>query len=104
MSDTHGFHKALAPPAGDVFLHCGDHSEFTGTEEETRAFLGWVGKLPHKHKIIIPGNHDLWCAEVNMREVAELWSPCMCFLMLTTVNHWLCLTSIIILCYLLAFD
>ena len=70
MSDTHGFHKALAPPTGDVFLHCGDHSVFTGTEVETRAFLGWVAKLPHKHKIIIPGNHDLWCAEVNMREVA----------------------------------
>ncbi len=71
MSDTHGFHKALSPPDGDVFVHCGDHSVFVGTQKETLAFLRWVQRLPHKHKIIIPGNHDLWCPTVNMREVAE---------------------------------
>lgn len=70
MSDTHSFHKAISPPKGDIFIHCGDHSEFHGTEGETRRFLEWVGALPHKHKIIIPGNHDLWCPSVNMAEVA----------------------------------
>lgn len=71
MSDTHGFHKALSPPDGDVFLHCGDHSAWKGSEKETLAFLRWVAGLPHTHKIIIPGNHDLWCPTVNMREVAQ---------------------------------
>lgn len=70
MSDTHGFHKALSPPKGDFFIHCGDHSVYEGTEKETRAFLRWVSRLPHQHKVIIPGNHDLWCETVNMREVA----------------------------------
>lgn len=70
MSDTHGFHKALPPPGGDIFIHCGDHCSFTGTERETRAFLRWVQSLPHKHKVITVGNHDLWCETVDMKEIA----------------------------------
>lgn len=70
MSDTHGYHKALSPPKGDVFIHCGDHSVLEGTERETRAFLKWVKSLPHSHKIIVPGNHDLWCETVDMKEIA----------------------------------
>jgi len=30
-----------------------------GEEKEIRDFDAWLGELPHKHKIVICGNHDL---------------------------------------------
>ncbi len=30
----------------------------SGTTEEILQFNGWIGTLPHKHKIVIAGNHE----------------------------------------------
>jgi len=48
---------ACRSPYADVFLHAGD---FTGTGkwEEISAFNDWLGKLPHRFKVLIAGNHD----------------------------------------------
>lgn len=57
ISDTHGRHKKVQVPEGDVLIHCGDscgHGEFW----QFREFLKWFGDQPHKHKILIAGNHD----------------------------------------------
>jgi len=60
MSDSHCQHRRLpsAVPDGDVFIHAGD---FTchGRENDIRDFGSWVRALPHRHKIVIAGNHDV---------------------------------------------
>lgn len=59
ISDTHGKHsdKDFVVPAGDIIIHCGDVSSY-GTEAQILDFCDWFEKLPHTHKIMIPGNHD----------------------------------------------
>jgi Icc-related predicted phosphoesterase len=58
ISDTHTFHSHLDIPDGDVLIHAGDFS-FHGEEGEVRHFAAWLHSLPHKHKIVIAGNHDV---------------------------------------------
>ena len=66
ISDTHSHEskKMSRPtalesiPPGDVLVHCGDFSN-TGKRAEIAAFANWFGKLPHRRKIVIAGNHDL---------------------------------------------
>jgi predicted phosphohydrolase len=60
-SDTHEQHAGLDVPDGDAFIHAGDLT-FRGDLRAIRAFGAWVQALPHKHKIIIAGNHD-WAFE-----------------------------------------
>ena len=45
-------------PEGDVLLHTGDFT-MRGDEQEVINFNQWLGTLPHKHKIVIAGNHEL---------------------------------------------
>ena len=61
VSDTHGLHAHVQPPDGDVLVHAGDWSR-RGELPELRAFDAWLGTLPHRHKIVIAGNHD-FCFE-----------------------------------------
>lgn len=56
LSDTHS--HTFPVPAGDVLLHSGDLTG-TGTLEGFETTMEWLYSLPHKHKIIIAGNHDL---------------------------------------------
>jgi predicted phosphohydrolase len=60
MSDTHSLnHYFKFPiPHGDIFIHAGDFSA-CGRMEEVTAFNDWLGELPHKHKLVIAGNHEL---------------------------------------------
>lgn len=58
-SDTHCKHGEIPHiPPGDVFIHCGDFTT-RGTLAEVSDFNAWLGTLPHKHKIVIAGNHEL---------------------------------------------
>jgi len=57
VSDTHGYHDAMRVPDGDVLIHAGDLTK-RGTLEEVRAAGEWLTKLPHKHKLVVAGNHD----------------------------------------------
>lgn len=57
ISDTHGRHAALDVPPGDVLLHAGDLG-VRGTLEEIDAFDAWMATLPHRHRLVIAGNHD----------------------------------------------
>ncbi|BDE05241.1 hypothetical protein WPS_05170 [Vulcanimicrobium alpinum] len=57
-SDTHLRHAAVAVPDGDVFVHCGDLCGKQSSLEEVRVFGEWARALPHRHKIVIAGNHD----------------------------------------------
>jgi hypothetical protein len=75
ISDTHGKHRDVAVPDGDVIfcltiffvhvlvmslevlIHAGDFTN-TGEVEQVRDLHDWMAGLPHTHKIIIAGNHD----------------------------------------------
>ncbi|POM81037.1 Calcineurin-like phosphoesterase [Phytophthora palmivora] len=87
VSDTHGLHDdALAIPDGDVFVHAGDFTD-TGERSEVVAFNEFLGRLPHRYKLVIAGNHEssfdrtfypqFWhqyghCQEYNPDEVRAL--------------------------------
>jgi len=59
LSDTHGKHRELPPlAAADVVVHSGDFT-FGGSEQETLDFFDWFCDLPHPHKVVVAGNHDL---------------------------------------------
>jgi len=59
LSDTHNFHHDIPIPEGDILIHAGDCTD-GGTRNETENFLNWLSNLPHKHKILVPGNHDFY--------------------------------------------
>lgn len=55
ISDTHNTFPQV--PDGDILVHAGDLTH-TGTFAETQATLDWLNTLPHRHKVIVAGNHD----------------------------------------------
>lgn len=58
ISDTHSMHRRIPEiPDGDVLVHAGD-SLGQGTLENIEELNDWLGTLPHRHKIVIAGNHD----------------------------------------------
>ena len=59
LSDTHNQHEHLSVPNGDILIHAGDITS-TGEREDFIKFNDWLGRLPHKHKIVIAGNHDFY--------------------------------------------
>ncbi len=75
LSDTHGYHKKLSVPDGDVFIHAGDFS-MRAKKKHVVEFASWVKSLPHKYKIIVPGNHDMAC-EGQESWAKEEFSPAM---------------------------
>lgn len=66
ISDTHEEHRRLEVPAGDVLIHAGDITH-RGDLDAIRDFDDWLGGLPHRHKIVIAGNHD-WTFQTSARE------------------------------------
>lgn len=60
MADTHSLIHNIKfnIPDGDVFIHAGDFSK-CGHKDEVTSFNKWLETLPHKHKIVIAGNHEL---------------------------------------------
>jgi predicted phosphohydrolase len=68
ISDTHELHRELDVPPGDMLIHAGDFTFFSKRKSQVRDFDDWLGSLPHRHKIVTPGNHEfLLEAEPEMR-------------------------------------
>lgn len=58
VADTHTFERDLGTiPDGDVFVHAGDLCR-GGRLDELRVVAAWLRGLPHRHKIVVAGNHD----------------------------------------------
>jgi calcineurin-like phosphoesterase family protein len=55
ISDTHTSQPEL--PDGDVLIHAGDLTQ-SGSAQELQTAAAWLQSQPHKHKIVIAGNHD----------------------------------------------
>ncbi|KAJ5219607.1 hypothetical protein N7468_008811 [Penicillium chermesinum] len=56
ISDTHT-QKWPDVPDGDLLIHAGDLAN-DGSVREIQAAVDWLRSLPHKHKVVICGNHD----------------------------------------------
>lgn len=71
ISDTHGHHRKVDVPEGDILIHTGDVSVL-GTRPDLYDFTRWFVKQPHKYKIFVPGNHDR-CLEEEGLHVLDRW-------------------------------
>jgi Icc-related predicted phosphoesterase len=69
MGDTHGQHRTLDVPVGDFLIHVGDFTLFNRSREEVRDFNQFLFELPHRKKVVIPGNHDFKFAEPKWRKL-----------------------------------
>ena len=52
ISDTHGLHRNVSVPPGDVLVHAGDFTN-TGEQEQVEDFHDWMASQPHALKIVI---------------------------------------------------
>lgn len=62
ISDTHGKHRQLQLPKGDVLIHGGDFCHY-GSTDDVRDFLDWYALQDFEYKILIGGNHDFLAYE-----------------------------------------
>jgi Icc-related predicted phosphoesterase len=60
LSDTHQLHREVEVPDGDIFIHAGDFTMFSESMEAVADFNDWLGELPHRDKIVVPGNHEFF--------------------------------------------
>lgn len=58
LSDTHD-QIVSSVPDGDLLIHAGDLTT-KGTAADIQKQIDWLDSLPHRHKIVIAGNHDSW--------------------------------------------
>lgn len=74
LSDTHSLHARVRVPEGDLLLHAGDltgHTDWPALEE-----VGdWLRSLPHRHKVVIAGNHD-FCCQVSPQRTRQVLAGC----------------------------
>ncbi|OQR96432.1 calcineurin-like phosphoesterase [Thraustotheca clavata] len=74
ISDTHNKHYQLEVPDGDILIHAGDFTS-CGTHNEIRNFTEWLGRLPHRHKLVIAGNHELTLDTKWYKEAGKNFHP-----------------------------
>lgn len=60
LSDTHEQHAEVDVPPGDILIHAGDFTMFSRSLRSIIGFNDWLGELPHRSKLLAPGNHDFW--------------------------------------------
>ena len=56
ISDTHNLQPKI--PHGDLLIHAGDLTQ-SGSIQELQTALDWLKSLPHPHKVLVAGNHDV---------------------------------------------
>jgi hypothetical protein len=68
LSDTHGKHTSIHIPPGDILIFAGNFSnrlrdrEALPTLDDFNAFLG---TLPHKHKVVVAGSHEVALSDID---------------------------------------
>src|ERR1700758_2017994 len=60
IADTHELHREVNLPDGDILIHAGDFTMFSKSAAAILNFNDWLGELPHKYKLVIPGNHEFF--------------------------------------------
>jgi Icc-related predicted phosphoesterase len=74
ISDTHGKHRQITVPDGDILIHAGDLTA-RGSLADLSQFNAFLGELPHRNKIVIAGNHD-WCLQRQPQEARAVLTNC----------------------------
>ncbi|GAB1609370.1 metallophosphoesterase domain-containing protein 1-like [Argonauta hians] len=76
ISDTHSNIESRPDfvPEGDVLIHAGDFTK-CGRLEEVRQFNDFLGTLPHQHKVVIAGNHEISFDAKLLKEPNYLFKP-----------------------------
>jgi predicted phosphodiesterase len=67
ISDTHGLYRQLELPGGDLLIHAGDFTLNSKPPYIVSDFDAWLGSLPHRHKVVVPGNHEYILEEPRNR-------------------------------------
>jgi Icc-related predicted phosphoesterase len=60
FGDTHELHREVEVPGGDILICVGDFTMFSKSMSSIEDFNDWLGEQPHRHKIIVPGNHEFF--------------------------------------------
>lgn len=47
-------------PDGDILIHAGDFTMFSKSMNAIVDFNQWLGELPHRFKVFVPGNHEFF--------------------------------------------
>lgn len=71
ISDTHELENSVDVPYGDLLIHCGDLSMLSGSIRAIADFNAWLGELPHRHRILVPGNHDRFLEDPANRRLVS---------------------------------
>lgn len=71
IADTHLYHRPLQVPEGDVLIHAGDMCR-RGSLDELSLAADWLRAMPHRHKIVVAGNHD-WAFALHPDEARALF-------------------------------
>jgi len=71
ISDTHGQHRSLKLPKGDLLIHAGDVSK-RGHPVEMEDFLDWFSKQKFTYKVFIAGNHDFFFEQAHPRIIEQM--------------------------------
>jgi len=74
VSDTHTRHSELNIPDGDVLLHCGDASKYRTSHRDVVKMNEYLGRLHHRHKVIISGNHEVCLSPDQISHNQKLYS------------------------------
>ena len=76
FSDTHGLHRLVDLPDGDILVCCGDIT-MRGELDVLHDFNAWIGEQHFVHKLVVPGNHDLLLDARTIRvgptKVTKVW-------------------------------
>jgi Icc-related predicted phosphoesterase len=80
FSDTHTKHRQMKPlPEADVLVFAGDLMGSGYRHSEVKDFGAWFSEQPHKHKLLVAGNHDRlfesdknWCIRQFAPDVVYL--------------------------------
>jgi len=74
ISDTHDGHDGLIVPDGDILIHSGDFTNH-GNPSEVARFAAFLSAQPHRHKIVVAGNHELDLGSSSPAQIAALLGP-----------------------------
>jgi len=81
ISDTHNKHWMFLNriPPGDILIHTGDFSKRMRADEVDRTmadFNAFLQTLPHQHKIVISGNHEIGLNGLNRSDIQNRLPAC----------------------------
>jgi len=61
-----------AIPPGDVFIHCGDFCNYGSPLASAQFFNQQLGRLPHRVKIVISGNHETCFKSLSRSKIEQI--------------------------------